>query len=211
MRPVTITNSLPAAVANSIALLQTTGGAANLVLNGALALAGVATLTAPAQVTLTSIANISGVNFTITGKDYRGQVISEVLVGPNATTVTSLNTYATITSIAADNVVPTNTSVGNAATGSSKVVPLDLYLTPFNVSLALEFAGTANATVQYTIDDIWVKTSLDALNWITDSTLTNISSFSSGTLIAGVTAVRFVNNSGTGVVTMRVVQSGIFG
>jgi hypothetical protein len=211
MRPVTITRTLTAAVTNSISLAQTTPGAANLTITGALASGGVATLVSPGQITLTSTGNISAVNFTITGTDYRGISVSEVLAGPNNNTVTSVNTYATITSIAASGAVGTNTSAGNAASGSSAVVPLDLYLTPFNVSLFLEITGTANATVQYTGDDINVTTSLDALTWTSHSDLTAKTASAIGTLISPVTAVRVLNNSGTGTVVLRVVQSGIFG
>ena len=210
MRPIRITQTLTAAVTNSIALLQTTGAAANLTLNGALSTGGVATLASPGKVTITATSvDQSGVNFTITGTDYRGQTISEVLVGPNNATVTSVNTYATVTKIAASAaVLTTGVSVGNAASASSTVVPLDVYANPFQVSLSLEITGTANATAQYTPDSPYVATSLDALTWFNHSELTNQTSSNMASLISACAAVRVVTNSGTGTVTLVVQQSG---
>lgn len=204
-----ITNALAAASANSIALAQTLGGAGSLVINGALASGGVATIPAPSQVTLASTGNISAVNFTITGTDNRGQVVSEVLAGPNNNTVTSVGTYATITSIAASGAVGTNITSGNAATGASRVAVLDHHLNPFNVSLFLEFSGTANATVQYTGDPVLNATNIDSLNWFNHTDITSKTSLTQGTLISPVEAVRVINNSGTGTVTLRIRQSGI--
>lgn len=55
---------------------------------------------APARrVQLTSGANLSAINFTITGTDRNGNVISEVLAGPNVATVTSKYVYGSIVSI----------------------------------------------------------------------------------------------------------------
>jgi hypothetical protein len=67
-------------------------------------------------VTLTSTGNISGVNFTITGTDANGSSASEVIAGPNNTTVTTTAAFLTVTQVAANAAVSTNTSVGYTAT-----------------------------------------------------------------------------------------------
>ena len=67
-------------------------------------------------VTLTSTGNISGVNFTITGTDANGSAASEVIAGPNNTTVTTTAAFLTVTQVAANAAVSTNTSVGYTAT-----------------------------------------------------------------------------------------------
>lgn len=208
MRPIFITRVLTAAVANSIALSQTTAGAAALTLNGALATNGVATLAAPGQVTLTSTGALTGINFTLVGTDYRGWTVSEILAGPGNNTVTSVNSYATITSITSSATVGTNITAGNAASGSSPVVPIDTYANPSDISLGVEITGTANVTVQYTVDNVFVTTSLDALNWISHANLTGLSASAYGTLISSVGAVRMITNSGTGSVTFVVRQAG---
>jgi hypothetical protein len=239
MRPVRQVLSLPSAVANNIALSQTTAGAASLTLNGSLAQtvpayvqgnivnvtsAQIAALNAvpQSQITITSGGNDSAVNFTITGTDYRGTVVSEVLAGPNANTVTSVNSYATITSITTSGAVASAVTVGTAQSGSSPIVVFDQYISPFSVSLTLTFSSgsTANVTVQYTNDPVFgagsggaapnlnVPASLDALTWFNDSSLTAITANNMSSLISPVSAARLVWNSGAGTVTYTSTQAG---
>ena len=94
----------------TIAALQTLGGAGNMTLTGAAATFG--GTGSSQKVSLTSGGNISAVTFTITGTDSKGAAQSEELTGPNATTVFSTKFYNTVTQIAADAAVGTNTSAG---------------------------------------------------------------------------------------------------
>lgn len=212
MRQVRQVLSYPAAVANSVALSQTTAGAGPLTLNGALVIAGVATLSGPnalqAQLTLASGGNDSAVNFVITGTDYRGSVVTETLAGPSGNTVTSVNSYATVTSIVASAAVGQAITAGNAQAGSSPVIVFDQYISPFQISLSLGVVGTVNVTVQYTNDPIFGTTSLDALNWFNFSSLTNQTGNQMGSLVSPVTAARLVWVSGSGTVTYTATQSG---
>jgi len=94
----------------AIAAAQTLGGAGNMTLAAAAATFGG---TGSAQkVSLTCAANMSAVTFTITGTDSKGVAQSEDLVGPNANTVFSTKYYNTVTQIAANGAVGTNTSAG---------------------------------------------------------------------------------------------------
>lgn len=103
-----------------IAALQTTAGAANLVLTAGTGATQVVNsfgetviqLDVPRNVTLTSAGNISAVNFTITGRDIYGQLMTVTRVGPNANTVATLKAFRQIISVAASAAVGTNTSVG---------------------------------------------------------------------------------------------------
>lgn len=103
-----------------VAALQTTAGAANLVLT-----AGAGTTTVvrsdgvsviqldfPRNVTLTSTGNISAVTFTVTGWDVYGQPMTEDIVGPNNSTVSGNKAFFQIATIAASAAVGTNTSAG---------------------------------------------------------------------------------------------------
>ena len=110
----TFLNSLSAST-TSIAAAQTTSGADNLTLAAAAGTGAFHDTDQASKVTLTSTGNISGVNFTITGTDIAGNSLSEVLAGPNNTTVTSTKFYNTVTQIATNGAVGTNTSAGNAA------------------------------------------------------------------------------------------------
>ena len=70
-------------------------------------------------VTLTSTGNISGVTFTVTGTDASGSTITEDITGPNNNTVTGSTKFLTVTQIAADGAVATNTSAGFTATSGT--------------------------------------------------------------------------------------------
>jgi len=85
---------------NGIVTATTPAAAGALTLNGALVTSGIATMTSDRYVLVYSDADDSGVTFTITGKNGAGVAVTEVLTGPDTTTVYSANTYKTITSIA---------------------------------------------------------------------------------------------------------------
>ena len=95
-----------------IAAAQTLGGAGNFTL------ANTTVGNLPQTITFTSTGNISGVSMTITGTDLNGDAQTESLNGPNNNTVTSTNKVLTVTQVAADGAVSTNTSIG--ITGTAK-------------------------------------------------------------------------------------------
>ena len=71
----------------------------------------------PRKVTIFSAGgNVSGISFTITGTDYLGTALVEIVTGPAAdATVTSTNFFNTITQIAAGGAVTGNIEVGSGA------------------------------------------------------------------------------------------------
>jgi hypothetical protein len=95
-----------------IAAAQTLGGAGNFTL------ANTTIGNLPQTITFTSTGNISGVEMTITGTDLNGDAQTEAINGPNNNTVTSTNKFLTVTQVAADGAVSTNTSIG--ITGTAK-------------------------------------------------------------------------------------------
>lgn len=208
MRPITLTRALVAAAVGAIAAAQTTAGAGNLLINGTLASSGVATLDVQRTVGLTSAGNLSAVNFTITGTDDQGRVISEVLAGPNANTVSSVLNYKTVTSIAVSAAVGTNVTADTVATGASREIPLDKWLNPFNVSVSMEItSGSGSWTLQYTFDNVFDGTGGPYV-WYNHATLVNVGTSSNGTLVSPVMAVRVLTNSGTGTLRTVTVQTG---
>ena len=117
-----VDSSLVANDRNGVCLAQTTGGAANLVINGALHSSNTINFTTaaslqPRKVTIFSAGgDVSGVDFTITGTDYLGQALVEIVTGPAAdATVTSTNFFNTISQIAAGGAVTGNIEVGSGA------------------------------------------------------------------------------------------------
>lgn len=100
-----------AAVTTNIASAQTYTTGVGLTLQ---ALA--AALLPPRKVTLTSATNQSATSFTIVGFNELGNADSEVLVGPNANTVTSVKVYSSVTSVTPNATDAVNTvSAGSAA------------------------------------------------------------------------------------------------
>ena len=111
------------ATANSVALSQTTAGAGALILNGARSTANVAQFVTPSRLNFTSTGNLSAVNFTIVGTvaqgpDTTGNIAgpqTEVIAGPNNSTVVSQNTWLRIYSITASAAVGTAVTVYGTA------------------------------------------------------------------------------------------------
>lgn len=219
MRPINIT--LGASDTDGISALQDTVGAGSLLLNGALVSGGVAYLTGTNtdtnykvqyKVSLTSLNNNSALNYTINGFDAQGNAVTEVRAGPNATTVYTTKEYARVTSItvsgAADQI-----QVGINFQGSTVPIPLDQYLNPFSVTLQANPGAGGDITVQYTLDPIYNSTYVASpalINWIALANLTNvITNPAADTLIAPVTAVRYLLNVGsTNAITGSIVQAG---
>ena len=109
-----------AASTTAIAGAQQLGGAGNMTLTGSSVNDG---SNMDTTVTLTSTGNISGVTFTVTGTDASGSTITEDITGPNNNTVTGSTKFLTVTQIAADAAVGTDTSAGfSATTGTAGIV-----------------------------------------------------------------------------------------
>lgn len=209
MRPVSMSRTLVAAVANAIALSQTLGGAGPVLLNGALASGGVATIPAQRRVTITSTSDLTLVNFTIVGTNEAGNAVTEVLAGGSTATVTSVNDYATVTSITASGAVASAITVGTSAIGGSLPVPLDIYL-PFGstVSVAL-LSGAVNYSVQVTNGDPFGPPA--NLLWVSypDAAVVAKAASAAGVTATAWRAVRLLTNSGAGTVQMVVTQQGL--
>lgn len=97
------------------------GDEQTLTIAGVYASAGVATLDVPRRVTITSDGDDSGRTFIVTGTDEFGNAIAETIDGPNSTTVTSMNYFATVTEVAIDDDSTGNLTVG---TGSAVKAPI---------------------------------------------------------------------------------------
>lgn len=209
MRPVSLSRTLAAAVANCICLAQTTAGAGDLLINGSLASGGVATLDVQRIVGVASAADLSAIHFTIYGTDTNGYVISETILGPTAGTTrsTTLN-FLTVTRVAVDAAVGTNVTVGTTGVGASQPVPLDIYL-PFGSTISVDVTGTLNYSVQVTNDDPYANPSLQ--NWVSypDAAVVAKAATATGTTATAWRAARLLTNSGSGTGKMIVTQQGL--
>jgi hypothetical protein len=109
---------------NGVCAAVTTTAAGNLTIGGALATGGVATLTTPRNVSITSTANESGDTFTITGTDVYGEAVTEDIAGPNATIARGKKAFKTITQVAVDGAL-TSTAI-DVGTDDSLGLPVRL-------------------------------------------------------------------------------------
>ena len=215
MRAISVTvGPLATASANAICLSQTPS-AGLLTINGALASGGVATLDTPRRVLITTTANESSRTFTITGTNWSGQAISEVITGPNISTGQSVLDYATVTSIRISGNAAGALTVGTNGVASSPWVHLDEWALP-TVAIQCNATGTVNYTVQQTLDSpnsTTASTSVSTMNWLnhSDSNLVNATSTVQGTYTVAPVFARVLLNSGTGSVTARFAQSGVVG
>lgn len=207
MRPIVQTRQLAAGSNTSVAQDQQLAAAGNLAIDGTLAVDGVAQLGSQRRVILESAGNISATNFTITGTDDSGAIISETLAGPNATTIPTELNFSTVTQIAADAAFATDVEIGTDDVGASQTVPLDQYLTPFNASLSVVITGTVDVTVEFTFDDVFGDFP-GPHSWIPHPDLTNITADADATFIAPVSACRLLTNSGDGEAVLRIIQAG---
>lgn len=101
-------------------------------------------------------------------------------------------------------------TVSQTGTGSSAVVPMDIYQNPFNVGIGVKVTGTVNYTVQHTFDDPFAAGFDPATaTWFDHTTLAAQAANAVGNYAFAVRAVRITVNSGAGTAAMTLVQSGI--
>ena len=152
MRPRHYSYTPEASATNSISLSQAVVGAAALTQTGTYGANGFPSELAW-NITITSSANISGVNLTIVYLDAQLNQQSIVVAGPNATTKDA-GIYATkiisvTTSASASNILIGHTNVGFAPW---KVIPSRGVSSTTGASIGID--GTANITLQTTFANI---------------------------------------------------------
>lgn len=169
---VTYTASPTAADRDGVCAAQQIAGAGNLVIGGALATSGVASFGEQQRVTIYSAGNLSGITFTVYGTTAFGDSISEAIVGPNNTTVSTTANFKQVTRVAASAAVGTNVEVGNSNAMETPWIALYQNKPLKGVSVELASA-TLTYEVQYAnrsrVNSADPETSLIA---IADATLT---------------------------------------
>lgn len=117
---------------------------------------------------------------------------------------------------------PIYLSANTNALGVSAPVVLDQYLTPFNVTLAVELFGNtgggASYTVQYSLDDPYGTYAVDYntnATWYNHPTLVTLAADATDVFYTPVRAVRMLTTTpgtgGTQTPRLVIVQAGVFG
>ena len=102
----------------SLAALQTLGGAGDMTLKAAAGTGAYNGTNLAQLVDITCGADVASVTFSVTGTDVNGDAQTETLTGPDTTTVSSANKYATVTSIVASGSITTQIQAGILGTGA---------------------------------------------------------------------------------------------
>lgn len=214
------TKTLAAASANNIATSQSPGSGA-ITLNGADVSGGVATIDTYSasnntetgrRVIVTSGGNDTGINFTVTGTNSSGSVISDTFAGASGAAAQSNLDFVTVTSVTHTGSVASTVTVGTNGVGSTRWISFNYLVTPpMNLGIAVELvSGSANFSVQYTYDDPNNLTS--GVTYPLPFTLATISAQSAtidSTISTPIFAVRLLVNSGTGTLRTRIIQAGV--
>lgn len=127
----------------------TPGGAGAITLDGALLANSVAVLPSTRKALVYSDGDDSGVTFTFVGTDDAGNAVTEVLTGPNATTVYTAEEYRKITSV----------TISGAGTGN-----IEVGCTGDHVGIELD-----DSTLQWTNIVAALSTTLTLLDALTDT------------------------------------------
>lgn len=148
----------PAINTTAICSTQSLASAGSLIINGSLASplpvgsASVVFTGISRTVSLTSINNLSGVQFTINGF-YRGSTQTETRAGPNNNTVYTTNLFDRVTSITTNNAV-TAVSAGSGNSGQTHWFTDNYYATVVGLSVQVVISGTIGYTFLSTLDDV---------------------------------------------------------
>jgi hypothetical protein len=205
MRPISFTRSQPAADADSVAAVQLLNASGAITLNGSLAAGGVATLTVPAYLTVFSEAS-AAVNFIVTGTRPGGGEQIETLAVTASGTVTGSLAFATVTNVLASAPTSATISVGNAVTGYTDWIPLDIYTPNQVTTISAKTSGTVNYSVQYTNEDPFDRSIQQLAVAHPNASLTAASGDETQFTTTLMRAVRLRINSGSGSVRFTVVQ-----
>ena len=213
MRPIQKTLQVASADPNGVATAQTPVDGVDLTIDGVYASGGVATPTFPAQITLTSGDDLSSVTFTVIGTDSTGAVISEDITGPNNDTVTTTQTFATVTAVEVDTASTFTTEeveVGAAdvGIGATGWWPLDIYVPNqvTTISCNILNAGSCTYTVQYTNEDPFDTSITQLAVSHPVATLVGATTDQTGFTTTLMRAVRINVASGSGELRVTVVQ-----
>lgn len=103
---------------------------------------------------------------------------------------------------------PVNLSL--TGVGNSAVFPVDTYISPSNMGLAVVVSGTITYKVQYTFDNVFAdgySPTAGTSTWFDHPTLVGSASGNSNVAYP-VTGIRLVTTAGTGTATLTIIQAG---
>lgn len=217
--------TVPAAVTTAVATQQNPNANVAYVIDGTLAAGGIASLTTPRRVTIVSNGDDSASTFSITGTDRNGNAFTELKLGSNASTATSVHDFLTVTRVSAS-VKPAGlgASIGTSNTASTAPLIVDQQSNPGQFGfLARLVSGAATFGIECSLDDFspaW-DTNNNAPLWFTNpvgliataaatpaaAVFSGLSATNNGVINQPLTMIRLTTTAGQGTVSLTILQA----
>ena len=156
MRPKHITYTIAAAAATAVGLAQTKAGAGALLINGLLAVTGVATFSIARHVKIAAVADESLITFTVSGTDRYGSAMTEDVTGPTAgATASTTKNFKTVTGVSVSAALTGNVTIGTGDTLETAWIPIDHYGQSYDCGVTVSEGGSMNYEFQTTMGDVF--------------------------------------------------------
>ena len=211
--PITIVETVAGANASRVATRSIFHGITRVTASGATAstisigTSGVAILDKPRRVLLSFDADESAQTFTVKGTNWDNIPISEDVPGTASEAVT-LSDFATVTGVWVSDATAGAVTVGTNSVASSRPIFLDRFCNA-PTALQVDVSGTANYTVQQSLNDPNGPAGYTGVNWINhpDGQLAGATASAQGNYAYIPNVCRIVLNSGSGSVTFTILQA----
>jgi len=202
----------PATDSSAICGQQTMNAAGNLLINGTMASNG--TVVFPnysRNVSIHSTANLTGVQFTVTGTFNGSIVVSDPVTGPNNTTVYTTEIFDSITQVHVDGGFdPDLVEIGTGQSGNTAWFNSNYNSTVLGLAIQVSTLGEITYSFETTLDD--VTTIRDDNDLAIFEPIQSMTDATVGDLVNYTTPSRYSRidiSSGSGSLTATFLQQGI--
>ena len=155
MRPKHITYIIAAGAATAVGLSQTKAGAGALLINGLLAVAGVATFPIARHVEIACAADESLITFTVTGTNRYGGVLSEDVAGVTAgLSAKTTKNFKTVTGVSVSAALTGNVLIGTSNSLQTGWIPVDSFRV-IDAGVTKSSGAVFNWAIETTLGDVY--------------------------------------------------------
>lgn len=168
---------------------------------------GLGTLDVARRVLITSAGNDTSITYTLYGTNWAGDLISEVITGPNATTATSVLSYKTVTGVLTSAATASTVEIGTNGVADSPWVRFEDFAANSQTTIQTLVAGTVNYDIETAMLDpnaqgTYAYQAPGLVSWLDalDTELVNETASKSGFFAYTPIWARVTLNSGTGTV-----------